>query len=165
MKKTKSLITSIAFALVVACVASCEDGEEKLNNDQAEAKINSGGNRETSNARISGNLPVDSKVGDPISLATARQWTFNYRMNHPDETLAHMFGSEIIQQILSQTGCIGIRIYYATNDAGEKQLLLVGVDVNGDDLLPAEGARTDGEGTLIADASFPCPSTCPSNGL
>lgn len=157
MKKTKSLFPLLTFAFIFACVMSCDEHEEKLSakNEVVSTSIPAG--RTTSG--------VDGTVGDPISLATAKKWTANYRENAPDETLGHYFGFEIIQQILNQENCVGIRIYYAINDDGEKQLLLVGVDAEGEDLLPVSGGRTDGDGDIIADASLPCPDYCAGNGL
>ena len=88
--------------------------------------------------------------GSPISLALAATWTKNYRDNNPGQTIAHFFGTDIIQQILSQGTCMGIRIYYAADDSGAKQLILVGADAHQNDM-------TDG---ILADYSMPCPAIC-----
>ena len=77
----------------------------------------------------------------------------------------HFFGSEIIQQILSESECVGIRIYYAIDENGEKKLILVGVDSNGENLLPAAGGKISDGGNQLADYSWPCPDYCPGNGL
>src|SRR5688572_16904727 len=102
MKKTKSLIPFMTFALTFACVLSCDDQDEK-----GVAK-----NNITSDAISSGRMDsgVDGTVGDPVSLATAQHWAANYREGNPDGTLGHYFGFEIIQQILNQADCVGIRI-------------------------------------------------------
>jgi len=160
MKKTKSIFTLMAIA-ITACVLSCDDQDERLEAKNNVFSNETSGIRSTSNARSA----VNGTVGEPISLATAKQWAANYRKSNPGETLGHFFGFEIIQQILNQENCVGIRIYYAINDAGEKQLLLVGVDATGENLLPLEGAKIADDGDIIADASFPCPNTCPTNGL
>lgn len=157
MKKAKSLFPLMVFALTFACVMSCDEQSEKLETKYEPVS------KTISSARFSSG--VDGTVGDPISLATAKQWTANYRETASNEILGHYFGFEIIQQILSQEGCVGIRIYYAINDAGVKQLLLVGVDAGGENLLPLEGAKLSDDGPIIADASFPCPDVCPGNGL
>lgn len=156
MKKTRSIFPLMAFALTFACVVSCDEQDEKLEakNNTSEAK---------SSARITSG--VDGTIGDPIDLATAQHWAANYRESNPDETLGHYFGFEIIQQILSQTDCVGIRIYYAIDDAGEKKLILVGVDSSGENLLPAPGGKVGDGGNTLADYSWPCPDYCPGNGL
>lgn len=105
--------------------------------------------------------------GDSISRDDSHQWVNNYNQKKPSGIQAHFFGNEIINQILSQTGCIGIRTYYALNDAGVQQLLLVGVTSDGKNILPStsitNGRVTDGGGT-IADVSTPCPVQCSSGG-
>lgn len=104
-------------------------------------------------------------VGAPISRETASRWIQNHTEKHPekDSIRARFFGSDLINQILQQDGCVGIRIYYATNDEGEKQLLLVGAREDGNNIWPADSkADLSAEG-LIVDASRPCPPYCPDN--
>ncbi|MBS1636733.1 MAG: hypothetical protein JST26_12530 [Bacteroidetes bacterium] len=91
---------------------------------------------------------------DPISLATGSQWTANYRNASPNSTNAHFFGYKKLNSILKQDGCIGIRAYYALDDQGQKQLILVGVDANEKDLSAG----------IILDRSFPCPPYCGGGG-
>lgn len=89
--------------------------------------------------------------GEQISLATAHDWTKNYRISVAQgDTQAHFFGMNIINSILAQTGVVGIRMYYAIDDNGAKQLVLVGSDANEDDLYNG----------IIADKSIGCPSIC-----
>lgn len=106
-------------------------------------------------------------VGKPITKATANKWIENYHEKHPkkDAIRARFFGSDIINQILEQDKCVGIRIYYATNDEGEKQLLLVGAREDGSNIWPDDDASVvDASASgLIVDASSPCPPFCPSN--
>jgi hypothetical protein len=159
MKKEKSLTSVISLVLIFVCVLSCDE-QEKLNTKNG---ISSG----SANSRI-GSPAFDGSEGDPLDLATAKKWAANYRstLEEPESgTLAHYFGFEIIQQILSESDCVGIRIYYALDDNGEKKLILVGVDSNGDNLLPTAGGRLADDGNILADFSFPCPNTCPPSGL
>lgn len=84
-------------------------------------------------------------------LATASQWTKNYRDSvTPGTVIAHYFGKDFIQQIFAQSGCVGMRIYYALDEAGQKQLIITGVDSNGNDLYNGK----------LAERSMPCPSDC-----
>lgn len=88
-----------------------------------------------------------------ITLTEASEWTENYRNSMPvGGTIAHLFGRDAIQNILDQDGCMGIRIYYAIDEEEKKQLIVVGVDSNKDDLY--EG--------LLAERSYPCPDCCSS---
>lgn len=93
-----------------------------------------------------------------IPLSTAAAWTKNYRDTNPGTIKGHYFGKDIFQAILAQTNCVGVRIYYAIDDAGVKQLILVGVDANENDLYNG----------VLGDRSIKCPPTCgatnPLNG-
>jgi hypothetical protein len=104
---------------------------------------------------------LTGEEADPIDLKKAAEWTANYRERYPDEVISYFFGINIIKEILSQEGCMGLRIYYAnskplssfqkfmlsisnflrhiSNAAGEKHLIIVGSDSNGHDQLPNGG--------------------------
>jgi len=81
-----------------------------------------------------------------ISLTTASQYTKNYRDAHPSTGLVLGFaiGKKIYHDIINQEGCVFIRTYKAINEDGEEEIVVVGVDINGDDM-------TSG---IIADRSF-----------
>lgn len=98
-------------------------------------------------------MAFNGNEGDFVALAQAAEWTANYRDANPNQTRAHFFGINKLKEILEQPGCMGIRAYYAINDAGEKQLVLVGADGDGNDML---------SGGKILDFSFPCPTECDS---
>lgn len=91
---------------------------------------------------------------DPISLATGSQWTASYRAANPGTTNAHFFGYKKLNAILKQDGCVGIRAYYATDDQGQKQLVLVGVTADEKDMCNG----------VILDRSYPCPPFCGGGG-
>lgn len=85
-------------------------------------------------------------------LSTAAQWTKNYRTKYPNGMKAHFFGMNPVKTVLQQTGCVGFRIYYALDDAGVQQLILVGVDASGNDLYNG----------IILERAIPCPPYCDS---
>ncbi|GEM_PF-3535336 len=60
------------------------------------------------------------------------------------------FNRDVIDNILGQNGCIGIRVYYGMHDDGKYTFIIVGVDAAGDDL-------SDG---IIAQVPIPCPPFC-----
>ena len=158
MMNSRSFVSLLITAMVFACVASCDEQDEKF-----EARSSSLPSRDVKKGALrTEEVSFNSAVGDPLDLATAKRWTENFRqrMSKADEIRSHYFGNEIIQGILSQSGCVGIRIYYALDDNGDKKLLVVGVDSSGKDLLPADGARVEDEGNTIADYSLPCPTLC-----
>ncbi|MET4106799.1 hypothetical protein [Hymenobacter sp. UYP22] len=116
-------------------------------------------------------------AGAPIAPAEAEQWAANYR-NQPqtqDElagrkrTKAYYFGNQLLDTIQQQPGCVGIRFYMGleqdlTGDKSkdEYQLLAVGVDVNGYDLVPRTSPAGEllNEDGIVGDGSLKCPSVC-----
>ena len=94
-------------------------------------------------------MSFDGTEGGSITLAAASDLTAEYRRLNSGATIAHFFGKDIIEDILEQTGCKGIRIYYGIDDEGGKELILVGADSDEDDMT-----------SLVADLSLPCPNTC-----
>jgi hypothetical protein len=69
---------------------------------------------------------------------------------------AHAFGINKLRDIINQTNCTGIRLWYGKDTDGRAQLYIVAIDGNGDDILPAGNE-------LVLDMSSPCPSNCPTN--
>jgi hypothetical protein len=90
--------------------------------------------------------------GAPIDLTTAATWTENYRNTYSGsgETKAVFIGKDIINNILRQEDCMGLRIYFAIDDNGEKNIIMVGAD----------SAGTDQVTGIIADYGVKCPPVC-----
>jgi hypothetical protein len=99
-------------------------------------------------------MSYNGTEGSAISLATGSNMTSNYRKNNPDAILGHFFGSDLLRQILDQDGCKGIRMYYAEDDDGNKELVIVGADADENDMLD-----------LIGDVSHQCPPCGTPNSL
>jgi len=97
-------------------------------------------------------MTVDGTEGGQITLAQGAAMTAKYRAENPTGVKARLFGKDCIQALLSQGGgsvCKGIRMYFGMNEAGEQEIVMVGVDANGNDLLD-----------LVMDMSYPCPKNC-----
>ncbi|MBL7864718.1 MAG: hypothetical protein JNK10_07590 [Cyclobacteriaceae bacterium] len=108
------------------------------------------------------NPRYDGSDSGPIDLTTARKWVQNFRNQAPaTEVRSHYFGRDIIDRILGQKGCTGIRIFYARNEQGQKELIIAGTDDTGSLMLP----DPDGKGNSLADDSWPCPPICPPDEL
>lgn len=88
--------------------------------------------------------------GASITLSEAQTWTQNYQDDNPNATKAWLYDTSVLDDIITQSGCLGVRIYNAINDDDEACLVLVGVDANGDDM-------TEG---VILDKGSPCPHNC-----
>ncbi len=108
------------------------------------------------------NPTYNGSDGGRIDLTTARQWVKNFRdaNQSPSEIVSHYYGRNTLDQILSQPGCTGIRVFYGINDSQEKELLVVGVDNKGNNMLPASPVVVPGDNSVM-DNSYPCPPFCP----
>jgi hypothetical protein len=103
--------------------------------------------------------PLTGKEGAVIEVNTAADWTKNHRHRNPGGAVSHFFGQEILQRIMGQPDCIGLRIYYANstpltgwqrfilsianflikdvaNSVGDVHLILSGVTEEGIDQIP-----------------------------
>ena len=85
-----------------------------------------------------------------ISLADAAAMTRRYRAEMPDSIKAGAFHADQVLALLTQKGCVGLRIYYGKDKDGGDALILVGVDANDKDM-------TDG---IMDEFIFPCPPFC-----
>ena len=93
---------------------------------------------------------------DAAALAATHRQTAQARGGHG--ILGGRFDRAIIDEILAQPGCTGLRYYYGTTPDGLPALVLVGVNAENEDLW---------RGT-IAEEAWPCPPICstanPLNG-
>lgn len=96
-------------------------------------------------------MAFDGTEGEQIPLAAGAALTKEYRDRNPNQIQARFFGKDILNELLNQPGCMGIRAYFAENRDGEKELVLVGADAAENDLLD-----------IVADVSTPCPHACSS---
>jgi hypothetical protein len=92
-------------------------------------------------------------AGSIISLTTASGMTATFRKNFPNVTTAVHYTSNVYKDILSQKGCVGIRIYNAVDESGNMTNVLVGVDAKGNDLYNGK----------IYDDGERCPPICSIN--
>jgi hypothetical protein len=99
-------------------------------------------------------MAFTGKEGEEFPLNTAADWTANYRQKNPNGVHAHFFGREIIERILAQSDCMGIRCYYALDENGDQQMIIVGADSNENDLYNG----------IIAERSRVCPPYCDKDG-
>jgi hypothetical protein len=100
-----------------------------------------------------------------ISLAEAEEMTKHYR-NMNEEILAgpyknkqilpicETFSREAFDKILLQVGCEKIRIYWGMDETDLVRLVIVGVNAQDQDMLPANDP-------VIMEAGTRCPLQCP----
>jgi hypothetical protein len=104
-------------------------------------------------------MPIDGREPHRISLDDARRLTKRARIGRVDAPArgvhAHAVSRGVIDEILAQPGCLGLRIYQAVNDRGVDTLVIVGITAD-------EADMTDG---VIAQETRPCPPFCADGQL
>jgi hypothetical protein len=74
-------------------------------------------------------------VGEEIGQELGAAFISSYRNANPTDVTSYYVGRNILEQVLAQPGCVGMRFYNAYNEAGEKTLVYVGVSAQGSDML------------------------------
>ena len=101
-------------------------------------------------------------IGEEITHELGAELVNNYRKAHPNDVNGYVIGKEILNQILAQPGCAGIQFYNAINELGQKNLVYVGLDQNGKQLINytvvTEDAQLQKQKGIVADRSIPSPS-------
>lgn len=97
-------------------------------------------------------MEINKNTGDVITLDEAINFTHAYQEQNSEAIKSYFVGSDKVNMILNQENCIGLRIYngYNTNE-NKTNLVLVGVDVNGEDLVSG----------VILENLLTCPKVCP----
>ena len=102
---------------------------------------------------------LTGREGSEIDFKVATEWTEHHRHRTPGGVVSQFFGQEILNRILQQPGCIGIRFYYANSkplsgwqrmvkkcfasSEGEVHLIMAGVTKDGKDQLPGSGPQVE----------------------
>ena len=76
-----------------------------------------------------------AEVGEDIGLAEGTQLVKAFAEANPEATKGYYIGRNIIDQILSQPGCVGINFRKCLTNLNEEHLVYTGVDSNGNDIL------------------------------
>jgi len=102
-----------------------------------------------------------SSVGEHIGAESGAKMVKTYFDAHPEQAYGHLIGREIIEKIMAQPGCAGLSIYPGYNEAGVRQLVLSGVDADGDQILQytviGDSGLESREG-IVADRIITTPS-------
>jgi hypothetical protein len=70
------------------------------------------------------------------------------------------FDRQAFDKVLSQSGCVQLRVYYGLNENQQLRAIVVGVNEKGEDMLPSEESTDDDEGNTIVEDGFTCPPIC-----
>lgn len=95
-------------------------------------------------------MAFNGTEGTFIDLNEASDMTAAWRNGNNGSIKAVFYGKDKLNDILAQEGCVGIRMYFAENEDGEKTLVLVGAESNENDM---------DEGKVL-EFGIPCPDRC-----
>lgn len=105
-------------------------------------------------------LPISRSIetiGEEISHELGAQMVKDYNSLNPADADPFVIGSKILNQILAQSGCVGIKFHQAYNEVGQKTLVYVGLDKNGNSLVNYNVVDNEGvlstEKGIVADRS------------
>jgi hypothetical protein len=108
-------------------------------------------------------MSFNRKEGKPIPLGQAVKWVKTYQKKNPKLPKGYFFGKEVIEQLLKESGCMGIRIYMGEDDNGVLHPVLVGARADQSNILPKNLAATESTGGApqVINDSKQCPPECP----
>ena len=75
---------------------------------------------------------------------------------------AETFDRADFDKVLSQPGCVSVRIYYGMDDGLKVHAIIVGVNDKREDILPEMDSDEDGS---IVEEGTRCPPTCTASAL
>ncbi len=89
-------------------------------------------------------------VGKEITHELAAKMVKDHHDKHTlAESHSYYIGKDIVNQVLSQPGCVGLRFFDALNEAGEKTLVYVGIDVKGKSIVEITTINDNGKLAVI----------------
>ena len=99
-----------------------------------------------------------ASIGEEISHDMAADFVNAYREANPNDAPGYTIGRTIIDQILAQPGCVGMRFYNALNENGQKTLVYVAVDASGNDMMKKvvveEGGKLSTVPAIVGDRTI-----------
>jgi hypothetical protein len=96
--------------------------------------------------QVQAKIQIDyAKVGEPISHELAAKMVKDYNDSNPKDQVCFNIGKNIVEQILAQPRCAGLRIYNAINELGQHTLVYAGIDETGKVILEYSSVHEDGK--------------------
>jgi len=99
-----------------------------------------------------------SEIGEEISHELGAKFITEYRKSNPNDVVSYSIGRDILDQILAQPGCAGVKFYNAINEFGEKTLVYVAVNDEGKDIMEfnvvSETGKLVKKPAIVADRAF-----------
>jgi len=85
-----------------------------------------------------------SAIGEDIGYELGNQMVKAFQSTNENDANFYVIGRDIIDQILAQPGCAGIKFYNAYNEIGEQTMVYVGVNQEGKNILEYTLVTIDG---------------------
>ena len=85
-----------------------------------------------------------ASIGEEIGVTLGTKFIREYQIANPTDIEYYVIGRNIIDAVLAQPGCVGIRFYNAYNELGEKTLVYVGINENGNPLIEYTSVNNEG---------------------
>lgn len=92
-----------------------------------------------------------------ITLEQAQKWAQNWIDNPSKDIRAFLIPEIDLSQVMADESTVNVRSYLGIDDNGNCKLMIVGVDVDGNDLIDDEA------GQYIYDFTQGCPKNCDIN--
>jgi hypothetical protein len=73
-------------------------------------------------------------------------------------SISETFGRAAIDNLLTESDCVKLRVYYGMDEAFKLHAIIVGVDSNDKDILPPSSTTANGE---IVETGIICQPVCP----
>lgn len=84
-----------------------------------------------------------------IPVQDAAVMNKRFRDAYPAQPKGIYFSQDTLNDILAQTGCVGIRFFFALNDSHEMRLTFCGVDSSENDIIG-----------IVGNTGILCPPNC-----
>ena len=99
-------------------------------------------------------MAIDRNTGEVITLNEAVNYAHSFQERQPEAIKSFFVGTNKLNRIIEQEGCIGVRIYNGYDPVTNKEnRVLVGVDASGEDISNG----------IIVEYLNPCPTDCPKS--
>jgi hypothetical protein len=105
--------------------------------------------------------PFNPAAGELIDDNIAGNQAIQYQKEYKGNNHAVYVSNKAIEKLQNVAGptCVGVRMYRSVNEEGRIGLIIVGVDINGNDLVDQIGTSPSGSQRVIATYEK-CPDNC-----
>jgi hypothetical protein len=140
----------ISVICIVTLIWACKKEDEKVIPDVEKTSSLTTEEREAAD-----------QMGTLIPLSQFEEMKASFQKDiNPDDTRAVSYGRTVLEKVLVQKGCVGIRFYFAKDKEGKQTLIFIGVDKNGNDIVSPADAKVEGGSSETGGDGPLCPKQC-----